>query len=67
MHAGKYTTFARHAFASQIGKTVNITWEDNMFQKQTGRLIDAVVSNDGTKVDVTVEVADSVLAGMKIW
>jgi hypothetical protein len=68
MHSGKYTTFARHAFAQQVGKTVNLSWEGNLSdEKGTGRLVDAVVSNDGTKVDLVVEVSDAFLPGLRAW
>jgi hypothetical protein len=68
MQSGKYTTFARHAFAQQIGKTVNISWEGNLSdEKRTGRLVDAVVSNDGSSVDLVVEVADSFLPQLRMW
>lgn len=65
MYAGKYTTFARHAFAQQVGKNVNISRE--IQQSRTGKLISAEVSNDGTKVDIVVEVDDAFMPGLKIW
>lgn len=65
MHAGRYIRFAKDVFTEQIGKEVNVVWENH--KSERGRLIDAVVSEDGSLVEIEVEVQDSVFSGIRIW
>lgn len=64
MHSGKYTRFEADAFIMQIGKVVNVSWG---IETNRGRLVNAVVSEDGSAVDIVVEVSQDIFPSIRIW
>lgn len=59
LHAGAFAAFAPDSFAAQIGKPVLVTLPSGL--AVTGNLCKAVVSEDGSEAEVTVEVPDRTL------